>query len=114
MTTSILLSVLLSTMPGAIPQSQAAGFAKVAGWSTAISGPGIPQYQSVTDYVLGRDASVSHDGHPSVTIEAANSSPEGWRCLMQGIRANNYRGKRIRLSGFLKTKDVVEVAGDLA
>ncbi len=111
MTSSILITLYLSAFPSAMTQGKPASYPKAAGWSLATTGAGFPQGQSEKDYMLGRDMSVLRSGHASATIVAKKDDPDGWRSLTQEIRADNYRGKRIRLSGFVKTKDVSGKAG---
>jgi len=47
-------------------------------------------------------------GYAGATIKANTETPIGSAMLAQSIRADAYRGKRIRLSGFLKTIGVNE------
>lgn len=47
-------------------------------------------------------------GYAGATIKANTDTPLGSAMLAQSIRADAYRGKRIRLSGFLKTIGVNE------
>ena len=69
-------------------------------------------------YMVGLDATQSHSGDAAASIELiiakekpANSPtvPKGWtrppahNVLMQFIKADEYRGKRVRLSGYVKT-----------
>lgn len=86
-------------------------FAPMEGWVTDVSGPGILPGQSASGYDLGIDQAEFHRGKASATIVSTGSNPDSWRAFSQGIRANNYRGNRIRLTGYLKTKDVSGGAG---
>ena len=47
-------------------------------------------------------------GYAGATIRANVASPKGSAMLAQSVRADAYRGKRIRLSGFMKTIGVNE------
>lgn len=71
-------------------------------------------WQAVTDG--SRDYTVAVDGarraggqgFAGATIKANVESPRGSAMLAQSIRADAYRGKRVRLSGYLKTIGVNE------
>lgn len=58
-------------------------------------------------YELTADESVVHGGAASGRIESVvASSDAGFGTLTQGISAELWRGKRVRLSGWLRTRDV--------
>jgi serine/threonine protein kinase len=61
-------------------------------------------------YEIGVDHSVFHSGGASGYIAAKKAEGGDWATLMQRIVAENYRGHRIRLSGFIRTQGVVEGA----
>lgn len=71
-------------------------------------------WQAVTDgsgeYTVAADGARRDggQGYAGATIKANIGSPRGSAMLAQSIRADAYRGKRVRLSGFLKTIDVNE------
>ena len=73
-----------------------------AGWQAVTDGSG--EY-SVSADVARRDGG---QGYAGATIKANVASPRGSAMLAQSIRADAYRGKRVRLSGFLKTIGVNE------
>src|ERR1051325_6006674 len=73
-----------------------------AGWQAVTDGSG--EY-SVSADVARRDGG---QGYAGATIKANVASPRGSAMLAQSIRADAYRGKRIRLSGYLKTIGVNE------
>ena len=56
-----------------------------------------------TGYVRGLDRAVRHGGKASGTVRSVGSGRFG--TLTQGIRADHYRGKRVRLSGWIKAKN---------
>lgn len=73
---------------------------------------------------IGVDNTIAQSGDGAVYIKVANEGPlpmlpAGWqaapeqsqRGLLQVIKADNYRGKRVRLSASLKTKDIVGGTG---
>jgi len=73
-----------------------------AGWQAVTDGSG--EYAVSAD-VARRDGG---QGYAGATIKANVASPRGSAMLAQSIRADAYRGKRVRLSGFLKTIGVNE------
>jgi hypothetical protein len=84
---------------------------KAPGWVFGTSGPLVPDGQSVRGYHLGVDPYERHGESASVTVYSDSSEAQGWRSGMQAIQAEALRGKRIRLSGFVKTKKVLGTAG---
>jgi len=83
--TALLTSQIL---PAAIPR----------GWYLAGSKP--------SDYEAGVDPQVLHEGHPSAFLKAQKPNSEGFGTLMQDIRTDKFIGKRIRLTGLVKTDAV--------
>ena len=71
-------------------------------------------WQAVTDnsgeYSVHADGARRNggQGYAGATIRANVTSPKGSAMLAQSVRADAYRGKRIRLSGFMKTIGVNE------
>ena len=78
----------------------------VPGWSFATEGSGIPRDQDAAGFAAGVDREVAHRGHASVSIRSIVAEPKGFRAVTQLIKADAYRGKRVRLAGYLKTRDV--------
>jgi hypothetical protein len=62
------------------------------------------------DYEIGVDYSVAYSGRASGCIKS-RANPRGYVTLMQSFKADNYLGKRLRLSGFVKVQDVKSYAG---
>ena len=80
-----------------------AAYAQVpAGWQAVTDGSG--------DYTVRSDGARRDGGQgfAGATIKANVESPRGSAMLAQSIRADAYRGKRVRLSGYLKTIGVNE------
>jgi serine/threonine-protein kinase len=50
------------------------------------------------------DDAVRHGGACSCRIESRNSHPSSFAMMSQTIRADDYRGERVRLTGHLKTE----------
>lgn len=75
------------------------GKQKVEGWFLSGSHP--------YNYRMSVDHKTVHRGKGSGLLQSAGAgSAEEFATMMQQFKADNYIGKRIRLSGFLKTKDV--------
>jgi hypothetical protein len=72
------------------------------GWQSVTDGSG--EYTVLVDGAR-RDGG---QGFAGATIKANVESPHGSAMLAQSVRADAYRGKRIRLSGYLKTIGVNE------
>jgi len=73
------------------------------GWFTAGSKPG--------EFEAGVDAGHAHEGQVSAFLKSKQSSVDGFGTLMQSIRAEQYKGKRVRLGGFVNSQEVVGWAG---
>ena len=61
-------------------------------------------------FAMGTDKGAGMDGGNAATIKSI-TTPNGFGTLMQNCRPDNYLGKRIKLSGYMKTKDVNQWAG---
>jgi AraC-like DNA-binding protein len=58
------------------------------------------------EYEMGIDTSVAHQGRASGYIKSkGNGLDNGFGTYMQMFKADKYRGKRLRMSAFLKTED---------
>ncbi len=78
-------------------------FAEVpSGWLVSGSDP--------KSYEIGLDHNVSYTGRSSAYIKEM-ASTNGFATLMQSFQADLYRGKRIRLSAYVKSADVKKYAG---
>lgn len=63
-------------------------------------------------YEIGIDRSYVHQGNASGYIKAVTpESPEAFATMMQQFKANRYIGKRMRFSGFVKTRGVEQFCG---
>jgi len=58
------------------------------------------------DYTVGTDLSESVSGYASAYIKSASPKPVGFVTLMQNLKTNNYRSRRVRLTAYVKTKFV--------
>lgn len=73
-----------------------------AGWFKSGSEP--------NSYDMGIEKGVGIDGKNAATIKSIEQKIVGFGTLMQNSSPDKYLGKRIRLTGFIKTKDVAEKA----
>jgi len=61
---------------------------------------------AANNYLITVDTATKHSGGSSASIKfGCGDSSDSWAALTQSIAADDYRGKRIRLSGWLKTAD---------
>lgn len=57
-----------------------------------------------TNYDLTLDTSVQHHGQASVCLQFVGKQPDGNVVLMQNFKPEAYRGKRLRMSAWVKTE----------
>jgi hypothetical protein len=81
------------------------------GWSFAGEGVGIPMGQKAADFAVEIDRKVAHGGQASASIRSLSDKTSSFRATTQFLKADAYRGKKIRLAGYLKTRDVVGWCG---
>src|SRR6185436_20689086 len=58
------------------------------------------------EYVVGTDSTVAHGGRRSARIEGIPAMPMSFTAISEGIRADPYRGKKVKLTAWVKTRDV--------
>lgn len=58
------------------------------------------------DYEFGLDGSERHSGTRSAMLRARHARPAGFATLMQEFVPDDYRGRRVRLAGWVKTNAV--------
>lgn len=63
------------------------------------------------DYAIGLDETEKSGGKPSVVIRSLVENPKSFIALNQTISAEDFRGKRVRLAGKIKTRGVAKWAG---
>ena len=63
------------------------------------------------DYQVRIDRTEHYSGKASGFITCKAEKPSGFGTLMQVFKADNYRGKRLRMTGYVKTEDVATWAG---
>ena len=62
-------------------------------------------------YEMGIDSSIQHDNQRVRTIKAIDSKIQGYGVYRTNFKPSQYLGKRVRMTGYMKTKDVAEWAG---
>lgn len=72
------------------------------GWTVAGSHP--------ADYEFPVDRNTARTGKGSACIRSTARKAKGFGTLMQTFRADAYLGERVRMSGYLKSRDVSEWA----
>ncbi len=73
------------------------------GWFKAGSDP--------KSYDMGIDKGAGQNGKNTATIKSNAKKIKGFGTLMQNCLPDNYLGKRVRMTGMVKTKDVSDWAG---
>ncbi len=92
---TLTISLLSLTLPGAIKLP--------ANWFPAGSHP--------TKYEMGIDPGAASDGNNAATIKSIDAEIDGFGTLMQICQPEKFLGKRVRMSGYIKSKDVKEWSG---
>jgi hypothetical protein len=64
-------------------------------------------------YVAGVDKDKTHDGLPSAYVKSIEPEIDGFGGIMQMCDAQNYLGKRLRLSAWMKTENAKDGAAHL-
>ena len=62
-------------------------------------------------YEMGTDPGSGHKGANAATIKSIAKDLRGSGMLLQNVSADNYKGKRVRLTGTLKSVDLDKWAG---
>ena len=78
-------------------------FDKAEGWFKAGSKP--------KSYDMGIDKGAGPDGKNAASIKSKDKKIDGFGTLMQSFKPVNYLGKKIRMIGYMKSKDVESWAG---
>jgi len=115
----VLIAILIGLLP--IAECQAAevnlyNSETEIDWSKAPRAPvnfsfadGLTGWYTGHDYPGYRLRHIKHgfmDQKPCISLTAVGPAGKYGECIVQGICAVNYRGKRVRLSGWMKTYDV--------
>jgi hypothetical protein len=62
-------------------------------------------------YDMGIDEGAGQDGRNAATIRSYKKEVPGYGLLVQSFNAEKYHGKRLKMSAYIKTKNVTEWAG---
>lgn len=62
-------------------------------------------------YEMGIGKGEGQNGSNAATIKSVDKKPNGFGTLMQNCRPDKFLGKRVRMSGYMKSRDVSEWAG---
>ena len=73
-----------------------------SGWLRAGSHP--------SDYDMTLDRAVTNGNNPSIRLSSKSNTAAGFGTLMQSISADDFRGKRVRYSGKIRTANVTSWA----
>lgn len=65
-----------------------------------------PAGNKPAEYEMGIDNSIFQNGNSGAFIKSKSPQENEFGTLMQNINAENYLGKRLRLSGYIKSEDV--------
>ena len=63
------------------------------------------------DYVVSTDRSAAHGGGACALLASKSDNPKGFGTLMQTTQAGSLRGKRLRLTAYVRSQGVKEWAG---
>lgn len=64
------------------------------------------------NYEIGRDNKIFHQGKSSGYLQSKNVTDENeFATMMQMFKSDQFKGQRVKLSSFIKTKDVVNSCG---
>jgi hypothetical protein len=62
-------------------------------------------------YKIGSDTTIFKNGHKSAFIESIENVNDGFTTIMQTCNAKNYLGTRIKMTGYIKSENVIDWAG---
>jgi hypothetical protein len=62
-------------------------------------------------YVTGVDSQETYNGHPSAYLKSSQPETDGFGTLAQQFKADQYLGKRVRFSAFVKSEGLKDWAG---
>jgi erythromycin esterase len=67
--------------------------------------------KGASDYESVLDQQIKHGGTSSACVKSVADQPKIFGNLMQAFAADNFRGKRVRMSAFVKSENVEKLAG---
>jgi len=87
----------------------------VLGWNVALAGEApkgwFPAGSHPKEYVMSLDHKITHGGKGSASLKSIVEDTRGFGTLMQAFKPDAFRGKRVRMSGYVKAKEVKDWAG---
>ena len=95
--------VLVAILAALSIQTSGASLGMPDGWIRAGSTP--------ADFDMGTDRSVAHAGKTSGYLKSKVAKPGGFGTLMQMCNAEEFHGKRVRMSAWVKSEKVMSWAG---
>jgi hypothetical protein len=75
----------------------------VDGWFKAGSKPYL--------YEIGKDENIKHNEQPSYYLKSISEVTDGFGTIMNQSKPDEYLGKRVKMSGFIKAENIVGWAG---
>ncbi len=103
---SLLAVQPLSTSSAALPDIPDQ---KIYGWVKGPNGDSLRDLMNL--YAMRLDSSVSLSHKTSALIIGKKEETKGFCTIMQGVRADHFRGRRVRFSGYLKSLGISRPAG---
>lgn len=94
---------IIKSLVFAISISALVSFDTAKGWFKAGSNP--------KSYDMGIEMNAGQNGGNAATIKSIDKKIKGFGTLMQDCLPDNYLGRRVRMTAYLKTKDVADWAG---
>jgi C-terminal processing protease CtpA/Prc len=91
---------------GLLPASVGAQAAQTRPWNRVELATG--------EYTVDVDSSVARSGRRSLRIDGFTTTPLGGGSVLQQIRADRFRGKRVRVSAYVRTRNVRGLGGTIA
>ena len=77
--------------------------AKIEGWFKAGSRPDL--------YEIGKSEKITHNQLPSLYLKSISDVKEGFGTIMRDIELDKYIGKRVRLTGYIRSESIDNWAG---
>jgi len=102
-TLSVLSLVIIISVFGIFLKVENANAQKINGWFLAGSSP--------KSYSINLDNKVFKTNNSSAVLQSKQNNIDGFGTLMQSCSADGFLGKRVKMSGYIKTEDVENWAG---
>jgi hypothetical protein len=94
----LFIAVLLSVHYNSNSQGK-----QIDGWFKAGSKPG--------SYEIGKDEKLTYNDAPSYYLKSDSAIIDGFGTIMKSIVADEYLGKRVKLTGYIKSENIDNQAG---